>query len=278
MIRRSWYQKPNIHAVVDGRSVKAKSAITDLPRRQQFKLDYFRTQKILYWPRAFSIVYYYLPTDAYILRVKRILHNEMIMRTMTEKMRTKKDQKSALVSLCEENHWWLVDSPHKGTVTRKIFPFDDVIMSGDISDKVLSDKRKTHKRKSILANAHCRFIYKYVSTYNNFNNCSFFRMIIFKSLSHEMLQLESYYKISYIYYLLTWFRLWSFLPASIWKNIPWLMVFAFIVIVWYSHSYSMVVNQLTYYDISSSYVICKTVTKAKWYMTIMNNTFASLVC
>ena len=26
-------------------------------------------------------------------------------------------------------HWWPVNSPHKGTVTRKMFPFDDVIMS-----------------------------------------------------------------------------------------------------------------------------------------------------
>ena len=25
-------------------------------------------------------------------------------------------------------HWWPVDSPHKRPVTRKMFPFDDVIM------------------------------------------------------------------------------------------------------------------------------------------------------
>ena len=41
---------------------------------------------------------------------------------------TKKHQRSALLSLCGWNHQWLVDSPHKRTVTRKIFPFDDVIM------------------------------------------------------------------------------------------------------------------------------------------------------
>ena len=27
-------------------------------------------------------------------------------------------------------HWWPVNSPHKGPVTRKNFPFDDVIMKG----------------------------------------------------------------------------------------------------------------------------------------------------
>ena len=25
-------------------------------------------------------------------------------------------------------HWWPVNSPHKGPVTRKMFPFDDAIM------------------------------------------------------------------------------------------------------------------------------------------------------
>ena len=28
------------------------------------------------------------------------------------------------------DHWWPVNSPHKGPVTRKMFPFDDVIMIG----------------------------------------------------------------------------------------------------------------------------------------------------
>ena len=32
--------------------------------------------------------------------------------------------------LCEGIHRWPVDSPHKGPVTRKMFPFDDVIMLG----------------------------------------------------------------------------------------------------------------------------------------------------
>ena len=27
-----------------------------------------------------------------------------------------------------EIHWWPVDSPHEGAITRKMFPFDGVIM------------------------------------------------------------------------------------------------------------------------------------------------------
>ena len=30
--------------------------------------------------------------------------------------------------LCGEIHWWPMNSPHKWPVTRKMFPFDDVIM------------------------------------------------------------------------------------------------------------------------------------------------------
>ena len=42
--------------------------------------------------------------------------------------RSKKTSKLRVTSLWEGNHRWLVDSPHKGPVTRKMFPFDDVIM------------------------------------------------------------------------------------------------------------------------------------------------------
>ena len=42
--------------------------------------------------------------------------------------RSKKASKVRATGLCEGNHRWPVDSPHKGPVTRKLFPFDDVIM------------------------------------------------------------------------------------------------------------------------------------------------------
>ena len=40
----------------------------------------------------------------------------------------KKHQSSASLAFVRGIHRWPVNSPHKGPVTRKIFPFDDVIM------------------------------------------------------------------------------------------------------------------------------------------------------
>ena len=41
----------------------------------------------------------------------------------------RKHQSSASLTFVRGIHRWLVDSPHKGPVTRKMFPFDDVIIS-----------------------------------------------------------------------------------------------------------------------------------------------------
>ena len=41
----------------------------------------------------------------------------------------RKQQSSASLPFVREIHRWPVNSPHKGPVTRKMFPFDDVIMS-----------------------------------------------------------------------------------------------------------------------------------------------------
>ena len=37
-------------------------------------------------------------------------------------------ESSELLSLCEKNHRWTVDSPHKGPVIRKVFPWLYVLM------------------------------------------------------------------------------------------------------------------------------------------------------
>ena len=56
----------------------------------------------------------------------------------------RKKWKLCVTGLCEKHqssvslafvlgiHWWQVNSPHKGPVTRKMFPFDDVIMSKEV--------------------------------------------------------------------------------------------------------------------------------------------------
>ena len=41
----------------------------------------------------------------------------------------RKYQRSTSLALVREIHRWPANSPHKGPVTRKMFPFDDVIMS-----------------------------------------------------------------------------------------------------------------------------------------------------
>ena len=41
----------------------------------------------------------------------------------------RKHQNSASLAFVRETHRWLVNTPHKGPVTRKMFPFDDVIMN-----------------------------------------------------------------------------------------------------------------------------------------------------
>ena len=40
----------------------------------------------------------------------------------------KKHQSSASLAFVRGIHWWPVNSPHKGPVTQKMSPFDDVIM------------------------------------------------------------------------------------------------------------------------------------------------------
>ena len=40
----------------------------------------------------------------------------------------RKRQSSASPAFVWETHWWTVNSPHKRPVTRKMFPFDDVII------------------------------------------------------------------------------------------------------------------------------------------------------
>ena len=49
----------------------------------------------------------------------------------------RKHQSSTLLAFVRGNHPWPVDSPPKGSVTRKLFPFDEVIMLKPKSAKLL---------------------------------------------------------------------------------------------------------------------------------------------
>ena len=54
-------------------------------------------------------------------------HHSLLNRLF--RRRSKKTSKLRVTGLCVGNSPWPVNSPHKGPVTRKMFPFDDVIMN-----------------------------------------------------------------------------------------------------------------------------------------------------
>ena len=52
----------------------------------------------------------------------------IVYSTVYSRRRPKKTSKLHVTGLVREIHRWQVNSPHKGPVTRKMFPFDDVVM------------------------------------------------------------------------------------------------------------------------------------------------------
>ena len=115
-----------------------------------FAVEYFDSMYIIYGLYIYGI----LLTEILILiskhfRVKqwgvinRLCHNgDIIMGAMASQITSltfvystvypcadqRKYQSSASVAFVRGTHWWAVNSPHKSPVTRKMFPFDDVIM------------------------------------------------------------------------------------------------------------------------------------------------------
>ena len=64
----------------------------------------------------------------------------------------RKHQSSASLALVRGIHRWPVNSPHKGPVTRKMFPFDDVIMAHDIISMLSITVISNHERLDGLVN------------------------------------------------------------------------------------------------------------------------------
>ena len=68
--------------------------------------------------------------------------------------RSKKTSKIRVTGLCAGNSPGPVNSPHKGPVTRKMFPFDDVIMYIDIyTQAILLTLRFSVRRKHLTQNS-----------------------------------------------------------------------------------------------------------------------------
>ena len=64
--------------------------------------------------------------------VSHITSDSIVYSTVCSSADQRKHQSSASLAFVREIHRWPVNSPHKGPVTRKMFPFDDVIMRGNI--------------------------------------------------------------------------------------------------------------------------------------------------
>ena len=78
----------------------------------------------------------------WVIRCHNALYNDVKMSAMASQITSltivystvltgadqRKHQSSASLTFVWGIHHWLVNSPHKGPITRKMFPFDDVIM------------------------------------------------------------------------------------------------------------------------------------------------------
>ena len=63
-------------------------------------------------------------------RVSQITSLTIVCSTVYSGSDQRKDHSSASLAFVLGIHRWPVNSPHKGPVTRKMFPFDDIIMEG----------------------------------------------------------------------------------------------------------------------------------------------------
>ena len=63
--------------------------------------------------------------------VSRITGVQIVCTTVCSSANQRKHQSSASLVFVRGIHRWPVNSPYKGPITRKMFPFDDVIMGRD---------------------------------------------------------------------------------------------------------------------------------------------------
>ena len=109
--------------------------------------------KCLSWKHIFIYIY------VYIYRFKPHHYGNVVMSMVASQFTSlaivystvysgvdqSKYQRSASLAFVRGIHRWPVNSPHKGTVTWKMFPFDDVIMLYDKIASILQMKIQAHK-------------------------------------------------------------------------------------------------------------------------------------
>ena len=95
---------------------------------------FFYKLEILIWPRTYFTVHrqwkYWLIEDVMMSTVaSQITGVSIVCPTVCSGVDQRKHQSSASLAFVRGIHMWLGDFSHKGPVTRKMFPFDDVIMN-----------------------------------------------------------------------------------------------------------------------------------------------------
>ena len=78
--------------------------------------------------RHFSDGLFYHYSDVIMSTVASPITSFTIVYSTVYSGKGERDQSSASLAFVRGIHWWPVNSPHKRPVTRKMFPFDDVIM------------------------------------------------------------------------------------------------------------------------------------------------------
>ena len=81
---------------------------------------------IKYWWAIFLIHYSDVIMGAMASQITSV---SVVCSTVGSGTDQRKNQSSASLALVRGIHRWPLDSPHKGPVTRKVFPFDDVIIN-----------------------------------------------------------------------------------------------------------------------------------------------------
>ena len=133
----------------------------------------------------------------------RTLHNynDVIMRAMASQITSltivystiysgadqRKHQSSASLAFVRGIHRWPVNSPHKGPVTLKMFPFDDVIM---MEFYFVYNGFGPEKQKHIQYNTLQTQLHIYIASNTSHNNSTFFHPTI---LSFIILFIHSSY-------------------------------------------------------------------------------------
>ena len=90
-----------------------------------FQLQNIHSKRSVCATCLFHYIHY---SDNIIATVSLITGVSIVWSTVCPGAEQRKHQSSASLAFVRAIHRWPVDSPHKGPVTQKMFPFDDVIM------------------------------------------------------------------------------------------------------------------------------------------------------